>query len=141
MLEPDRYLSGEPPAEISRALRQCDLLFFPSRELEGFGLPLLEAMASKVPAVASRIPSAVHIGNGAVKLVPSGDVQAFAEAAAELLSNAGLWRRARRRGYAASRRFRSEEVIGLLDQGVRWARDYAAKAPCESPDRVLEIER
>ena len=44
--------------------------FLPSRAEEGFGLPLLEAMASGVPAVASRIPSTVHIGDGAVRLVP-----------------------------------------------------------------------
>lgn len=140
MLDPDRFLSGVPPAEISRALRRCDLLLLPSREQEGFGLPLLEAMASKVPAVASRIPSAAHIGDGAVELVPPGDARAFAAAAAELLADAGLWRRARRRGYRASRRFRSEEVIRLLDAGVRWARDYALNVPCEDPAPVLEIE-
>ena len=140
-LAPDRFLSGVPPAEIARALRRCDLLLFPSREQEGFGLPLLEAMASKVPAVASRIPSAVHIGGGAVKLVPAGDAGAFAEAAEELLSDAGRWRRARRCGYRASRRFRPEEVVRLLDQGVRWARDYASNVPCERPDRAVEIER
>jgi glycosyltransferase involved in cell wall biosynthesis len=141
LLDPDRFLSGVPPAEISRALRRCDLLFLPCREQEGFGLPLLEAMASKVPAVASRIPSAVDIGGGAVRLVPPGDARAFAEAAEELLSNADLWRRARRRGFQASRRFRSEEVIRLLDQGVRWARDYALKSSCADPARTLEIER
>ena len=141
MLEPDCFLSGVPPAEISRALRRCDLLFFPSREQEGFGLPLLEAMAAKVPAVASRIPSASFIGGGAVELVPAGDAAAFAEAAERLLANAGMWRWARRRGYRASRRFRPAEVRRLLDQGVSWARDYAASIPCERPERAVEIER
>jgi glycosyltransferase involved in cell wall biosynthesis len=124
MLDPDLFLTGVPPAEIARALRRCDLLFLPSRDQEGFGLPLLEAMVSKVPAVASQIPSVVHIGEGAVKLVPAGDAQAFAAAAEELLSDASLWRRARRRGYRASRRFRSEEILRLLDHGVRWARSH-----------------
>jgi glycosyltransferase involved in cell wall biosynthesis len=141
MLESDCFLSGVPPAEISRALRRCDLLLFPSREQEGFGLPLLEAMAAKVPAVASRIPSASFIGGGAVELVPAGDAAAFAEAAEGLLANAGMWRRARRRGYRASRRFRPAEVRRLLEQGVRWARDYAASIPCERPERAVEIER
>jgi glycosyltransferase involved in cell wall biosynthesis len=120
-LAPDRFLTGVPPAEIARALRQCDLLFLPSREAEGFGLPLLEAMASKVPAVASRIPSTVHMGDGAVALVPPGDAGAFADAAEELLSDAGAWRRARRLAWQAAQRYRPESVAPQLEQGVRWA--------------------
>lgn len=129
MLEPDRFLTGVPPAEIAAALRECDLLLFPSQEAEGFGLPLLEAMASRVPAVASRISSTVSIGNGAVRLVPPGDSEAMAKAAEELLSDAVAWRKARRLGWKASRRYRPEEVVPRLDQGVRWARE-----------RVLEKE-
>ena len=121
MLEPDRFLTGVPPSEIARELRECDLLLFPSREEEGFGLPLLEAMASRVPVVASRISSAVHIADGAARLVPPGDARAFAEAAEELLASAGSWRRARRLGARAARRFRPEEVAPRLEQGVRWA--------------------
>jgi glycosyltransferase involved in cell wall biosynthesis len=121
LLEPDRYLCGVHPSEVAKALRECDLLFLPSREQEGFGLPLLEAMASKVPAVASRIPSTIHMGDGAVSLVPPGDAQAFAEAAEALLSDAGAWREARRRGWQAAQRYRPEEVAQRLDEGVRWA--------------------
>lgn len=122
LLEPDRFLCGVPPSEVAKALRRCDLLFLPSREQEGFGLPLLEAMASKVPAVASRIPSTLAIGNGgAVKLVPPGDAQAFAEAAESLLSDPAAWRAARRRGWQAAQRYRPEEVGPRLDEGVHWA--------------------
>jgi glycosyltransferase involved in cell wall biosynthesis len=120
LLEPDRYLCGVPPAEVAKALRGCDLLFLPSREQEGFGLPLLEAMASKVPAVASRIPSTEDIGDGGVRLVPAGDAQAFAEAAEALLSDPAAWREARRRGWQAAQRYRPEEVAPRLEAGVRW---------------------
>jgi glycosyltransferase involved in cell wall biosynthesis len=137
LLAPDRFLTGVPPAEIARALRECDLLFLPSREAEGFGLPLLEAMASKVPAVASRIPSTMHMGEGAVALVPPGDSRAFAEAAEALLSSVAVWRRARRRGWQASRRYLPEAVAPQLERGMRWARAQAA----EHPVRALEIER
>ncbi|MES1242292.1 MAG: glycosyltransferase family 4 protein [Acidobacteriota bacterium] len=122
LLEPDRFLCGVPPAGVAKALRECDLLFLPSREQEGFGLPLLEAMASKVPAVASRIPSTVGIGgNGGVRLVPPGDARAFAEAAEALLADPAAWREARRRGWQAAQRFRPEEVAPRLEEGVRWA--------------------
>lgn len=122
LLEPDRFLCGVPPAEVAAALRRCDLLFLPSREQEGFGLPLLEAMASKVPAVASRIPSTEAISNGgAVALVPPGDAHAFAEAAEALLADPAAWRAARSRGWRAAQRYRPEEVAPRLDEGVRWA--------------------
>lgn len=125
LLEPDRYLCGVPPCEIARELRRCDLLLFPSRPEEGFGLPLLEAMASRVPAVASRIPSTVHIAEGAVPLVPPEDVEAFAAAARELLSDSRVWRRARRLGAEAARRFRPEAVAQRLLEAIRWAQTRA----------------
>lgn len=125
LLEPDRYLCGVPPEEIARALRRCDLLFFASRPEEGFGLPLLEAMASKVPAVASRIPSTIHLTDGAVPLVPPGDAEAFAEAARLLLTDDAAWRRARVLGGEAARRYRPEVVAPRLVEALRWAREQA----------------
>jgi glycosyltransferase involved in cell wall biosynthesis len=121
----DLFLCGVPPVEIARALRRCDLLLFPSRAEEGFGLPLLEAMASGVPAVASRIPSTVHFAEGAAPLVPAGDAHAFAEAARRLLADSGAWRLARALGLRAARRFLPAEVAPKLLAGVRWARDRA----------------
>lgn len=139
MLQPDRFLTGVPPFEIARELRECDLLLFPSREEEGFGLPLLEAMVSKVPVVASRISSAVHIAGGAARLVPPGDARAFADAAEELLASPGAWRRARRLGARAVRRFRPEEVAPRLERGVRWARALAQENPVEMPVRKESV--
>lgn len=128
LLAPDRYLCGVPPDEVARALRSCDLLLLSSREAEGFGLPLLEAMASGVPAVASHIPSAERIGGGAVGLVPAGDAAAFAGAAARLLSHPAQWRAARRAGLQAARRYRPEAVAPVLDAAVRWAARQAVAA-------------
>lgn len=125
LLAPDRYLQSAPPPAIARALRRCDLLFLPSREEEGFGLPLLEALASGVPAVASRIPSTVAMAEGAAALAPPGDAEAFAEAALHLLAEPGIWRRARRFGMAASRRFHSDVVAPQLYDAVAWARERA----------------
>lgn len=120
LCEPDRYLCLVPPDEIARAVRGCDLLILPSQAEEGFGLPLLEAMASKVPAVASRIPSTEYIG-GAAALVPAGDVEGFAAAAGEILTDPRAWRRARRRGFAAALRFSPEAVARQLAEAVLWA--------------------
>jgi glycosyltransferase involved in cell wall biosynthesis len=130
LLTPDRYLCGVAPSEIARAVRQCDLLLLPSRSAEGFGLPLLEAMASGVPAVASRIPSTVLFAEGAVPLVPPDDAEGFAHAARHLLSDRRAWRRARALGVEAAKRFGPEAVAPQLFEAVRWS---AALRPGPSP--------
>jgi glycosyltransferase involved in cell wall biosynthesis len=121
VLAAERELTGVPPRQIARALRACDLLFLPSRREEGFGLPLLEAMAAGVPAVASRIPSAEFMANGAVELVDPEDPVAFADAAESLLREPRRWRDARRRGVAAAERFAPAEIAPKLRAAVRWA--------------------
>jgi glycosyltransferase involved in cell wall biosynthesis len=129
LLAPDRYLQGAPPHRIARAMRRCDLLFLPSRAEEGFGLPLLEALACKVPAVASRIPSTVAMAEGAAALVPPGDAEAFARAAQDLLTVPQVWRRARELGSEAARRFRPDAVAAMLVEAVRWAREQPQDSP------------
>lgn len=121
LLPADRYLCGASPAVVARALRGCDLLLFASRVGEGFGLPLLEALASGVPAVAADIPPARFIADGAAPLVPAGDPEAFAVAAEALLRDRSAWRRARRAGLRAARRFAPQAVEGELDAAVEWA--------------------
>jgi glycosyltransferase involved in cell wall biosynthesis len=125
ILLPDRFLTAVLPSEVAREVPRCDLLLFPSRAEEGFGLPLLEAMAAKVPAVASRIPSTVAMTEGAIPLVPPEDPEAFAAAAEDLLTRPAAWHRARRAGFEASRRFRPEVIGPRLLAAVRWARERA----------------
>jgi glycosyltransferase involved in cell wall biosynthesis len=129
LLPPDRYLHAAPPRQIARELRDCDLLFLPSRPEEGFGLPLLEALAAKVPAVASRIPSTLAMAEGAAALVLPGDAEAFAARARDLLAVPEVWRRARELGFQASRRFLPEAVAPDLYAAVDWARERALQVP------------
>ena len=127
LLEPERYLCGAAPAEVARELRRCDLLLLPSREGEGFGLPALEAMASKVPVVASRIPSTAWFAADAAILVSPGDPGAFAAAAADLLGDPGRWRRARRAGRRVARRFAGPKIGSELETALDWARQEALR--------------
>jgi glycosyltransferase involved in cell wall biosynthesis len=128
-LPPDRYLCDVAPEEVATALRGCDLLLLPSLAGEGFGLPLLEAMASGVPAVASRIPATEHLAGGTAALVAPGDVEAFATAARRLLSCPARWRVARRQGLTAARRYRPELVAPVLEAAVRWAAEQGRRWP------------
>jgi glycosyltransferase involved in cell wall biosynthesis len=44
---------------------------------EGFGLPVLEALAAGTPVVASDLPALCEVGGDAVRYAPPGDVEAF----------------------------------------------------------------
>jgi glycosyltransferase involved in cell wall biosynthesis len=128
LLVAEQYLCGVPPREIAAVLRDCDLMLFTSRPEEGFGLPLLEAMASGVPVVASRIPSAEFITQGsAVPLVTPGDDIAFAEAARALLDDAPRWRDVRAQGIEAGRRFEAARVLPELLSAIEWAAAHASR--------------
>ncbi|HEU0087338.1 MAG TPA: glycosyltransferase family 1 protein [Pseudonocardiaceae bacterium] len=84
---------GEPLATCSRVhpvgyLDDADLhavvagaaaLVLPSRD-EGFGLPVLEAMATGVPVVCSDLPALREIASGLATLVPPGDPTPLAAA-------------------------------------------------------------
>jgi N-acetyl-alpha-D-glucosaminyl L-malate synthase BshA len=74
--------------EVAPLLAEADLLLLPS-ETESFGLVALEAMASGVPVIASRVgglPEVVEHGVSGF-LEPVGDVDAMADRALAILSD------------------------------------------------------
>jgi glycosyltransferase involved in cell wall biosynthesis len=130
ILAPDRYLCGVHPTIMAREVRRCDLLMLPCLPAEGFGLPAIEALAAKVPVVASDLPSMRFIGAHALALVPPGNARALGHASLELLADAARWRSARADGYAAVHEF-AAHVSSELDSAVRWALDVPAASATE----------
>ena len=63
--------------ELAALYRGAQLLVFPSR-YEGFGLPVLEAMASGTPVVATRAGAVPEVAGDAAVLVDPGDPAALA---------------------------------------------------------------
>ena len=80
------------------------LFVFPSL-YEGFGLPLLEAMACGVPVVTSNVSSLPEVAGDAALLVDPRDVDGLAAAVSRALRDAGLRERLRAAGLARARQF------------------------------------
>lgn len=87
---------------------------------EGFGLPVVEAMACGAPVVASRAAALPEAGGDIATYVPPNDADALARALAGLLDESAV----------ASRRRRAA--------GVRWARRFSWD---DSAAQMLEIVR
>jgi glycosyltransferase involved in cell wall biosynthesis len=116
-----RLLGRLPDDDLAVVLSRAAVLVAPSRA-EGFGLPVLEAMAAGVPVVSSDAPALAEVGGGATVTVPVGDSAALADALAQVvgspqdrarLSTAGR-RRAADFSWAATARRLWELYAGLL---------------------------
>ena len=75
------YVSSD---KLRAVLTGASALVFPSR-YEGFGLPPVEALACRVPALVSDIPVLRESTGGAARFVPVGDVDAWAAAMRQAL--------------------------------------------------------
>lgn len=74
-----RVLGRLGDADLAVVLSRATALVAPSRS-EGFGLPVLEAMAVGVAVVSSDTPALAEVGGGATLTVPVGDSTALAAA-------------------------------------------------------------
>jgi glycosyltransferase involved in cell wall biosynthesis len=75
-------------AELASVYRQAALVLVPS-SAEGFGLPVIEALACGAVVVASDIPSLREAGGPAAVHAPVGDVPAWVNAVERLLTDPG----------------------------------------------------
>jgi glycosyltransferase involved in cell wall biosynthesis len=90
------------PREVVAAVyRRATILLLPS-EREGFGLPVVEAMASGTPVVASDLGVLRELGGNAVEYCPVGDVASWAETSVRLIRESknlqAVWDRRRGSG-------------------------------------------
>jgi len=99
-----RFLGYCPPEDMPSLYRGATALVFPSL-FEGFGMPVLEAMASGCPVVCGNRTSLPEVAGDAALLVDPEDHEALAEALRRVLTDADLRADLRARGLAHAARF------------------------------------
>ncbi|QFU74412.1 glycosyltransferase [Halioglobus maricola] len=119
IIRPDRYMQNCPPETVAQLTRKVDIALCPCNESEGFGLPLLEAMQSQVPVVAADTPASRFVTQGMLELVQTYDAQAYAQQVKLALSQPVTWRKLRKVGARAARRFSPENIARELDVAIQ----------------------
>ena len=121
-----RFVGLASEADLARLYAAAACYVYPSPE-EDFGMGVVEAMAAATPVVAwdHAGPTGTMVQGQTGYLVPAGDVAAFAERVAEIVTDEPL---ARRLGRAAQTHVRSNFTLQRHLDGIETALGAAATA-------------
>lgn len=96
-------------AELRELYRRARILLFPSF-MEGFGIPVLEAMASGTPVALSDAGSLPEVGGDAAIYFDPRDVEAMGSALTRVLSDRQMQQRMMEAGLQRAQRFHPDAV-------------------------------
>ncbi|MFH1085470.1 MAG: glycosyltransferase family 1 protein [Chloroflexota bacterium] len=108
-----RLIGFVDDADLPDLYRAADVFAFPSL-YEGFGIPVLEAMACGTPVVTSNVSSLPEVAGDAALLVPPEDVDALADALWRLIDDAALRNDLILRGFQQVKRFSWQRAAAEL---------------------------
>lgn len=98
------FIGFADDADLPALYRAADCLAFPSL-YEGFGFPVLEAMACGTPVMTSSVSSLPEVAGDAALIVNPHDLDAITGALAQLLTNKNLRESLIERGFAQAQQF------------------------------------
>jgi glycosyltransferase involved in cell wall biosynthesis len=114
--------TGYVPGESLPLLYNAATLFALPSRYEGFGLPVVEAMASGTPVIVAAAGSLPEVAGGAGVVVDPLDAEAWASALAALLADAGRRAALGEAGLARAARFTWDRAVRETAQVYRRAR-------------------
>ena len=112
-----------PDNKLKDIYAACDAWLFPPRK-EGYGLPILEAMACRTPVIATPAGAAPELlsARGGGMLVPHEDPPAMAEAIVKICSLADNdWRRLSDAAYATVTGYSWDDATDRFEAALRVA--------------------
>lgn len=108
---PDIQVLGYvPDAQLESLYRRTSVFAFPSLD-EGFGMPVLDAMAHGVPVLTSNVSALPEVSGDAALLVDPNDVASIAEGLRKLTETPELREQFAQRGLRRSREFPWEAAV------------------------------
>ena len=120
-----QWLGYVDSQDLPALYRLCRTLVYPSL-YEGFGLPVIEAMAAGAPVVCSSTSALPEAAGGAALLAPPRDIDALAEAVAAVVADDSLAASLSAAGVQRAAKLAWEESAANLLVGVRSLHDQAS---------------
>jgi glycosyltransferase involved in cell wall biosynthesis len=109
---PDIEVTGYvDDAALEHLYARASLFAFPSLD-EGFGMPVLEAMARGIPVLASNLSALPEVCGDAALLVDPSSVEAIHDGLRQLIDSESLRARLIQRGHARARQFTWDAAVG-----------------------------
>jgi glycosyltransferase involved in cell wall biosynthesis len=121
--------------QLAVEYRSADVLCFPS-VLEGFGIPVLEAMAAGTPVVVSDATSLPEVTSGAALVCPANDPAAWRDALVRLAEGPRLREQLVARGRRRVEDFSWSRTAATVLECLRGAGAGAGRIPTGSADNV-----
>jgi glycosyltransferase involved in cell wall biosynthesis len=113
------YFAGVvPETKLPSLYRGAEALVFPSL-YEGFGLPVLEAMACGTPVVTANVTAMPEVAGGAALLVDPTSVEQISRAMEQIVSDTTLRQQLRRKGLTRSAEFSWARTVAKVKQSFR----------------------
>jgi len=116
-----RYVQNPPQATLRDIYAQCDVWVWGSH-VEGFGLPIVEAMACRCPVVSTRVGAAIDLIRDGVSghVVAPGDSDAMAAALESVLRLPDSdWRRMSDAAYRQARSHSWDDAAAAFEAALR----------------------
>jgi len=117
-----RLLGAVTDPQLGALYERCTVFCYPSLA-EGFGLPVLEAMAAGTPVITSDTSSLPEVGGDAVEYVTPADTGSIQASLQRLLSDPERRAALSRAGRARARQFswdsHAELTLGALERATR----------------------
>lgn len=134
-----RYLGYVPGEDLPSLYRGATMLLFPSL-FEGFGIPLVEAMALGCPIVAANTASIPELVGDAALLCDPRDPDSIAAACSQLLADDEFRLILGARGQAQAARLSWERAAEETQQVFEWARAHHAAKPLAPSTQGARME-
>ena len=113
-----RFMGFVDDDDLAALLQGALCLLFPSFT-EGFGLPIVEAMALGCPVISSNASSLPEVVGDAGVLVEPDDVEGLSREMLNLLSDEGRWEELRKRGLVRAKQFSWDETARRMVEVYR----------------------
>lgn len=127
-----KFLGYCPYDELPALYRGASMLVYPSL-FEGFGLPILEAMACGCPVVCSNATSLPEVAGEAARYFDPNDANACAEAIKSVLTDRELRNSMIQAGYAQASRYNWHNYARVIRDTLLEVNGLEAAAPITQP--------